>query len=141
MRSNIKRALFLSCSLIGAPGMAGSSSGTGPPSKAELTQMLMEKEIGAGAGLFLNESGNTVLGVNRTLDSSFVLTRSRSAIHSLSISTEDFDRLTNSQVRAIDATMVGVPQEISKSYTVEDGENLDELILKDRRESARGSVK
>jgi hypothetical protein len=141
MKINLKRLLLLSCPLIGSPGMAGSSSGTGPPSLEALAETLLSQDLGAGAGLFLNKAGDLNLGINRSLDSDLVLSRSKSATNALTISESDFESLSGSKNRNIDAVTIGVLEAEARSYMVEDGDKPGELILKDRRERGRNSVK
>jgi hypothetical protein len=112
--------------------------GSGPPAKEALEQMLLARELGS-AGLFLNEEGNVGLGVNRPLGSDLVLTRSRVTPQALSMSATDFETLANSRV--IDAVSIGFPDSETKSYRVDEGNLVDEIVLRDRRELARNSIK
>jgi hypothetical protein len=118
----------------------GTGGGSGPPAKEKLEEMLMSADM-AAAGLFRTETGEINLGINRSLSSEMVLTRSTMMSQALTMSEADFAALSDSQNRTIEAVSVGLPEEKAKSYRVDDGDRLGELILKDRREAARNSVK
>ncbi|HEY9658878.1 MAG TPA: hypothetical protein V6C65_10530 [Allocoleopsis sp.] len=119
---------------------AGGVGGSGPPAKEDLQLMLMSADGGA-AGLFKSESGAVSLGVNRTLNPDLVLSRSKSSMRSLTISESDFESLSSTKTRTIDAVTVGAVEPETRSYVIEDGDRLGELVLKDRREAMRAALK
>jgi hypothetical protein len=146
--------IVVAASLLSTVVNAGGSSGGGiPPAREQLEQVLLSRDM-ANAGLFRNEVGGINLGVKGPLDQSLVLAKSslmsaRSA-GIISISAEDFDVLGASASNHVEAVNLGiskpkteniVPLVITRSYNIESGDNLGELILKDRREAARDSVK
>lgn len=144
--------IVVAASLLSTVVYAGGSSGGGiPPAREQLEQMLLSQDM-AHAGLFRNEVGGVSLGVKGPLDHSLILTKSslmstRSA-GIFSISAEDFDALGTSESSRVDAVLLGIPRGesiepivISRSYNLESGDKLGELVLNDRREVARGSVK
>jgi hypothetical protein len=131
-------ASAISTSVFG--GVIG--GGSGPPAKEALEQMLMSHEVGAAAGLFETELGEIKLGVNRSLDSDLVLTRKKLSPQALSISEVDFEALVSSRNRSVDAVTIGGALEPGvRSYIVDDGDKVGELILRDRRELARAAIK
>ncbi|HYX38228.1 MAG TPA: hypothetical protein VE954_34435 [Oligoflexus sp.] len=140
MKIKIARIVLLICLIDAGLAIAGSTTGSGPPAKEALEEMLMSKDLGS-AGLFISDKGDVGLGVNRALDSQIVLTRASFSTQSILISPLDFDALSKSATRLIDAETIGSREATAKSYRVEDSDNADELILKDRRDVARSSVK
>ncbi|HYX36867.1 MAG TPA: hypothetical protein VE954_27480 [Oligoflexus sp.] len=133
--------VMLAVTLLSSKLIAGGTGGgSGPPAKEKLEEMLMSADM-AAAGLFRTETGEINLGINRSLSSEMVLTRSTMMSQALTMSEADFAALSDSQNRTIEAVSVGLPEEKAKSYRVDDGDRLGELILKDRREVARNSVK
>jgi hypothetical protein len=127
---------------------AGSTSGSGPPSRQALEEMLLSAPAGfQNAGLFTDESGIVGLGVNTELVSSLKITRNLD-LQSLAVSADNFNYLDGLKNRNIEAVRLKKPSLIPtdaesiehRSYKIEDGEQLGELLLIDRRNAARAAI-
>lgn len=111
----------------------GSMTGGTPPAKSrtELLEQLMAKAPGNG-GIFDSEPGNIGLGVNTQLAPELLVSKSSTSADVI-ISEEDFIRLS-STLKTVDAIDISGA---SRSYSIQDGNTIDSLLLKDRREAIR----
>ncbi|HET9239251.1 MAG TPA: hypothetical protein VFO10_18470 [Oligoflexus sp.] len=130
------RALIISPSLLcafTAFGGIGTGGGT-PPAMQDVLEQLMAKAPGDG-GLFI-EKDKLGLAVKGELNPELTISKLRSVPQSVRMSDMDFSTLSLNK-GDIDAINV---EGVSRSYKVEDGQTLDTLTLKDRRELIRDSV-
>jgi hypothetical protein len=127
--------MFLSI-LISAPNavMAGGTEGGTPPAREKLAEKLMAADFGQGA-LFDKGLGDVGLLTNRELLTRMTITKSQLHKADVKIPELDFDMLRD-RVQPIDS--VGTLGE-NKSYSISAGDELDSLILTDRRAAARSA--
>jgi len=137
MKTNIaQRAYLISIAIFGQCALAGTMvGGGGPPAKTALLLELMSKAPGS-AGLF--DSGNKELGllVNGELPNELVVSPYSAAGSMVSTPDADFSLLTKK--KNIDAFSI---DGAIRSFQIEDGDKLNTLILKDRRDLIRTSIK
>jgi hypothetical protein len=131
------KAFMISTSLLCAyTAFAGIGTGGGtPPAMQDVLEQLMTRAPGDG-GLFF-EKDKLGLAVKGELNPQLTISKLRSAPQSIRMSEEDFSTLLMKK-GDIDAVNF---EGLSRSYKVEDGQTLDTLKLKDRRELIRDSVK
>jgi hypothetical protein len=101
----------------------------------DVLEQLMTRAPGDG-GLFF-EKDKLGLAVKGELNPQLTISKLRSAPQSIRMTEEDFSTLLMKK-GDIDAVNV---EGLSRSYKVDDGQTLDTLTLKDRRELVRDSVK
>lgn len=132
----MKKILMLSM-LFAAPSylMAGGTNGGTPPSRDKLAEQIMSVEFARGA-LFDNGMGDVGLLTNRELQPQMTLSKGDLNVSDLKIPEGDFERLRD-RVAPIDS--VGTFGE-NRSFRVSAGDQLDSLILTDRRTKARAAV-
>ncbi|MDQ3231744.1 MAG: hypothetical protein M3Q07_07985 [Pseudobdellovibrionaceae bacterium] len=132
----MKKILFISM-LISAPTavMAGGTEGGTPPAREKLLEQLMSADLGRGA-LFDNGLGDLGLLTNRELQPQMTLTKSLLLKADIKVPETDFGMLRD---RKLPIDSVGSSGE-NKSFQISAGDQLDSLILTDRRAVARSSV-
>ncbi|HYX33141.1 MAG TPA: hypothetical protein VE954_08490 [Oligoflexus sp.] len=134
---------ILAASLLAGSAFGGGTTGGGsPPAMKELKEYLMSNPDIA-AGVFDHGNGNIGLGINGALSPELRMSKSSLQSFDMKLSDIDFDLLrSNKFVEAV--SLKGSEERSSesrKSYSIEDGDALGELRLKDRRELARESAK
>lgn len=120
-------------SAIAGGGMGGGT----PPAREVLEQILMENQSISG-GLFDLGNGKIGLGLKGSLEPELRIFKSGVQTQALKLSELDFDLVrSNGTVDAVNLANL----ELNRSYAVEDGDSLGELLLRDRRQRSRESVK
>lgn len=114
---------------------AGTVGGGGPPA---LTQLESEPLSAGTAGLFTDERGQLGLGVRGEIGEEIRL--SADGVSGFKINKGDLKKLGDHSVQTLEALSLG-NSETLRSYQVRAGDAADELILHDRRELIRRSVK
>lgn len=128
-------------SLVAGSALGGGSTGGGSPPAIQELEMLMMANSEKNAGLFDNGNGEIGLGLNRPLSSEIRVSK---VGQDLVLSDIELDLLSKN--KTVNVVRVGFPKdgenklEPQRSYNVEDGEQLGELVLKDRRQTIRASV-
>lgn len=132
----MKRVFLVSLGLMASGQvLAGGNIGGGtPPAMQDALAQLMGVDLGSG-GLFLDKD-KLGLAVKGELNPELTISKLRSAPQSVRMSEDDFSTLSLKKGN-IDAINV---EGVSRSYNVEDGQTLDTLTLKDRRELMREAV-
>jgi hypothetical protein len=127
---------LLTILLATSDSLAGSGmSGGTPPAREQLAELLMSADLGRGA-LFDNGLGDIGLLTNRQLQPQMTLTKSQLLRADIEVPETDFDMLRD---RKLPIDSVGSSGE-NKSFQISAGDQLDSLILIDRRASARADV-
>jgi hypothetical protein len=109
----------------------GGIGGSGPPAKEALEQLMSVSDLNI-ARVYQNGEG-LGLGVKGPLLSDLRITRSSAVPMSLTVSETDFVMMADRKGMIEASNTDG----LMKSYKIEDGDSLDSLILKDRREAIR----
>jgi hypothetical protein len=117
------------------PLAAGTVGGGGPPA---LTQLESELLQAGTAGLFTDEAGRLGLGVRGEISEEIRL--SSDGMLGFKINKDDLKTMSDYSVQTIDTVSLGASG-VSRSYQVTAGDVTDELILKDRRQLMRNSIK
>ncbi|WP_141731565.1 hypothetical protein [Oligoflexus tunisiensis] len=125
-------SLFVLCASSVFAGI-GTGGGT-PPAMQDALAQLMTGAPGDG-GLFL-EKDYLGLAVKGDLKQELTVYRAKFAPQSIRMSEVDFSTLSERKGNIDAVNLDG----LNRSYTVEDGQSLDTLILKDRRELIRDAV-
>ncbi|HET9237086.1 MAG TPA: hypothetical protein VFO10_07540 [Oligoflexus sp.] len=129
----MKSVFLVSLSLMafGQVFAGGNIGGGTPPAMQDALAQLMSVDLGSG-GLFV-EKDKLGLAVKGKLNPELTVYKARFMPQSIRMSEEDFSTLS---LKKGDIDAVNV-EGVNRSYKVEDGEALDTLTLKDRRELMR----
>lgn len=137
----MKKIIFAAPLCLATTVFAGGIGGSNPPAREDLEVMLLSRADLSEAGLFTTESGDINLGVSGALGDSLALSKFTARPQALKISDADFNILGRAEHRAKPVDAVSLGQESTvRSYTIEDGNALGELILVDRRKLIRSAV-
>ncbi len=132
----MKSNLILIASVYAGVAFAGGSTGTGtPPAREQLEELLMSADLGRGA-LFDNGLGDLGLLTNSELQPQMTLTKSQLLKADIKVPETDFGMLRD---RKLPIDSVGRSGEL-KSFKISAGNQLDSLILTDRRAAARAAI-
>jgi hypothetical protein len=129
--------------LVSSLAVSGGTSGGGsPPAMKDLQEMLMSNPE-LNAGLFDRGDGEIGLGLRGSLEPKLRVLKTNVQSDTITLTDIDFDLLSKN--KTVDAknlsNLSSADSELSRSYAIQDGDSLGELVLKDRRQISRESVK
>lgn len=114
---------------------AGGTDGGTPPAREKLKEQLMSAEFASGA-LFDKGMGDVGLLTNRELQPQMTLSKFKLSGSDIKIPEADFEMLRE-RIAPLDS--VGTLGE-NRSFRLSAGDQLDSLLLMDRRAAARAAV-
>ncbi|MDQ3230799.1 MAG: hypothetical protein M3Q07_03180 [Pseudobdellovibrionaceae bacterium] len=131
----MKKVMGLMIFLDAVAKAGGHMGGGTPPAREQLEELLMSADLGRGA-LFDNGLGDLGLLTNRELQPHMTLTKSQLLKADIKVPETDFGMLRD---RKVPIDSVGISGEL-KSFRITAGDQLDSLLLTDRREAARAAI-
>lgn len=135
----MKKIISLGSAFITAAAYAGGSiGGSNPPALQDVYMLDAASDV---ATLFTDSDGRISLVTRSELKDELLLGKARIQPQTLKISESDFSLLASPD-RSKTLDVFNPDQNAqSRSYWIEDGNSVDEILLKDRREMIRSPVK